>query len=266
MVVAVLTAALVYSIQLDFMLFLKGFVSIALLWSGLYALNDFTDWRQDAKHAVKKERPIPSGRVKPWTALFFSLLLIIVSFIIAFSINVLIVFAWFGMLLNQFLYTMKPFELKKWPFFDLVSGSLVNPILRFYFGWLLFLQEFNAPLIVLLFVLGIQFGGYGLYRMMSKGFEKEQKMKSSVIVFGEKNIKTVFYFSIFVGLVSYFIASITVWGVKFLFLGLLSLLALPLYYNALKQPEQAEMRKMYKIIYFHNLLFIAGFVLFYFLF
>lgn len=221
MVIGVLTAAMIYGIQPDFFVFLNAFASLALLWSGLYALNDFTDWKQDAEHEVKKDRPVPSGRVKPLTAMVFSLILVIVSGIIAVGINSLVVFSWIAMLLNQFFYTMKPFELKKKPLVDLVSGSLVNPVFRFYYGWLLLVPAFNAPLVVLLFILGIQFGGYGLYRVMSKWFEKKMNTKSSVVFFGEKNIKRLFYLAIGTGIVSYFIASLTIWKISYFWLGII---------------------------------------------
>src|SRR3989344_442997 len=59
--------------------FLVGFVLVNLLWSGLYGLNDFTDWKSDLLHETKKFRPIPSHRVKPFHALFVSVLLVGVS-------------------------------------------------------------------------------------------------------------------------------------------------------------------------------------------
>ena len=263
MVIAALTAAMIFKVGVGIELFLQGFASLALLWCGLYALNDYTDRQQDALHPIKKDRPIPSGMVKPLHALLFSLLLITVSGFIAAGINSLIVLCWAVMLANQVFYTMKPFNFKKKPVLDLVSGSMVNPVFRFYYGWGLLVPAFNAPIVVLLFILGIQFGGYGLYRMMSKGFEKSMKTKSSVVVFGEKNIKTVFYAALVMGVVSYFIASLTVWKQSYFWMGIVSLFTVPFYYKAIMNPETTDMKKQYLTVYLHYLIFIAGFAMVY---
>ena len=46
---------------------------------------------------------------------------------------------------------------KKVPIVDLISGSAINPIFRFYSGWVLLTQAFNAPLLPLVFIVGLQF-------------------------------------------------------------------------------------------------------------
>lgn len=267
MAIAAITAGFVMHAQLAPIRFLVGFAAVALLWSGLYALNDYTDRKADALHSVKKLRPIPSGRIPAKAALAFSLLLIFASLAIAFYID------WAGlftvcilaMLANQLLYTMKPFCFKKRPVVDLVSGSLVNPIFRFYAGWVLFVPAFNAPLLVLLFILGLQFGGFGLYRMSSKGHEKKLGLKSSVVLFGEKNIKRVAYVSLAVGAISYMLATLTILPIAYLYWGLAMLLALPLYKTALRNPQEINMKKMYWTIYAQYVVFIIGFILLYWL-
>jgi len=267
MAIAAVTAGLWVHAQLDPLRFLVGFAAVALLWSGLYALNDYTDRKADALHSVKKLRPIPSGRVSPKAALAFSLLLVFASLAIALYID------WAGlftvcilaMLANQLLYTMKPFCFKKRPVVDLISGSLVNPIFRFYAGWVLFVPAFNAPLLVLLFILGVQFGGFGLYRMSSKSHEKKLGLKSSVVLFGEKNIKRAAYISLAVGAISYLLATLTVLPITYLYWGLAMLLALPLYKTALRNPQEIDMKKMYRTIYAQYLVFIAGFIILYWL-
>jgi len=248
----------------DWLVFLAGFLAVGpFLWGGLYALNDWTDGGKDKKHSHKKLRPIPSGRVSPKGGLLFSLSLILIAFAIAFALNnfLFLVFL-LAMLLNQLLYTMKPFELKKKPFFDLVSGSLVNPFFRFYSGWVLVQQNFSAPIEIIGFILGVQFGGFVLYRMSSKEHEKEMEYKSSVVLFGEKNLKIVSYAALAFGGFSYIYASLSgVLPLKFVWLVLLSLLALPLYWTAITKPQAIDMGFMYKLIYIHYSLFILGFLI-----
>jgi len=271
MVLAAIVAAYVLGAQPELLRFALGFASVALLWSGLYALNDFTDWQKDALHPVKRKRAIPSGVVSPAAGLVFSTALLVASFAIAlvFSLGMLFIVCLLAMLSNQLLYTLKPWNFKKRPILDLVSGSMVNPLFRYYAGWVLFMPAFNSPLLPLLFVVGLQLGGYGLYRMSGKGFEKKQSYKSSVVLFGERNLKLVYYAALaiaglsFLGLCVNSIAAVSpkLLGrlpLPFLALGMVMLAVAPLYKTALRKPQEMDMRKMYWLTYAQNLVFIGG--------
>ncbi len=266
MAIAAITASFVVQVQLDATRFLIGFAAVALLWSGLYALNDYTDRIADALHPVKKRRPIASGTILPAVGLVFSIALIAAGFFIAFYLNAgfLFLLCISVMAINQLMYTMPPFSLKKKPVVDLISGSLINPVFRFYAGWALFVPAFNAPLIILLFILGVQFGGFGLYRMSSKGHEQLLGLRSSVVLFGEKKLKRTAYFFLLVGALSYIAACFTILPLRYLLLGIAMLLPAPLYKTALKRPQEIDMHKMYRVIYLHYLGFIIGFILLYF--
>lgn len=250
---------------LDTFRFLAGFVALALLWSGLYTLNDYTDRKADALHPEKRKRAIPSGKVSANAALVFSLLLILAAILIAFYLNGsgLFLLCVIAMFVNQILYTMKPFSFKKRPVVDLISGSLVNPVFRFYAGWVLFVPAFNAPLEILLFILGIQFGGFGLYRMYSKEHEKRLGLKSSVVTFGEKRLKHLAYAALAIGTVSYVYATFSVLRISYLFLGLAMLLFAPFYGTALRKPQDINHGRMYWLVYVQYLVFLAGFFLLY---
>ncbi len=246
---------------IDLPVFVLGFFSVSLLWGGLYALNDYTDREADAKHAVKSKRPIPSGKVPARLALVFSLLLMVCSFAIALQLSFLLVVCLTAMLANQFLYTLKPFQFKKKPVLDLVSGSMINPVFRFYSGWVLFIPAFNAPVIALLFVVGLQLGGYGLYRLASKSHDEEMDYSSSVTVFGERNMRIAFYAAIAIGALSFLALLLTrIIPLRFLALAILSIPFIPGYWNSMKEPEAMDMKKVYKKIYLHTILFIAGFI------
>jgi 4-hydroxybenzoate polyprenyltransferase len=273
MVLAAIIASFVLSAHLSVALFIAGFVSIAILWSGLYALNDYTDWRKDAMHPVKKNRPIPSGLVSPPAALLFSLSLLALSFAIAllFSLGALFIICLLAMVANQLLYTMKPFSFKQRPVLDLASGAMVNPLFRYYAGWVLFVPAFNSPLLPLLFIVGLQFGGYGLYRLSAKGFEGKRSIGSSAMLFGEKKLKRVYYIALAVAGLSYLAmclnsvlrfraASLGFLPLPFLALAAAMLLAAPFYKTALTNPQHMDLRRMYWMVYAQNLLFIAGMV------
>ncbi|MDO8427687.1 MAG: UbiA prenyltransferase family protein [Candidatus Diapherotrites archaeon] len=274
MLIAAVMAAFFGNLIPDFGLVVYGFLAVGFLWSGLYTLNDWTDHSHDALHPVKKSRAIPSGKVPANVALVFSIFLIALSFAIGFTINFFFLLCLLAMLLNQFLYTLKPFNFKKRPVLDLISGSLINPIFRFYAGWVLFIPAFNAPLLVLIFILGFQFGGYTIYRIASRSHDEKLDYKSSVVVFGEKKVRTMAYFGMLLGALAFFGMLLTNFFSSFQFLGILplryfwlavlSLAMLPLYWHALKNPQEMDLKKMYNLVYVHYSLFILGFVLLYF--
>ena len=278
MAIAVVFAGIMYGISFNATLFLTGTASVCLLWSGLYALNDYTDRVEDALHQLKRHRPIPSGKVPARFALLFSLTLVFISFVLAIFTSHLLAACMSVMLINHLLYTMKPFNFKKRPIVDLISGSLVNPTFRFYSGWVLFMPKFNAPLLALMLILGLQFGGYGLYRMMSRGFEQKRGYRSSVALFGNR-LRYLFYASIALGIFAYFFACINsilkvpaigFLPVRYLWLVVLSLPLLPLYKKIMKNPQQisttGSYKFIYRLLYVHTLLFFVGFFLFYILF
>jgi 4-hydroxybenzoate polyprenyltransferase len=71
--------ALIFAARLDAALAWRLFVLYisfnVLLYSGLYAINDLADRDSDARHPLKRRRPIPSGRVsvaeaRRWAAIF----------------------------------------------------------------------------------------------------------------------------------------------------------------------------------------------------
>ncbi|MFH1240446.1 MAG: UbiA family prenyltransferase [Candidatus Diapherotrites archaeon] len=280
MVIAVIVVAYTFNLTLDLQLFLLGFVGVAVLWSGLYTLNDYTDWEKDSKHDVKKYRPIPSGKVLPEIALMFAILLIGISFgigifIMQITMNFLYLYCLIAMLVNQILYTTKPFNFKKRPILDLISGSMVNPIFRFYAGWVLFVAAFNAPILIILFVVGLQFGGYTLYKIGSKKHEAESGYRNSAVLFGERNLRILTYIVMGLGGLSFvfltlnsklktFFPALESLGelpLRFAWLVILSLLATPLYWTSLKKPQGMNMKKMYRLVYVHYLLFILGFII-----
>lgn len=280
MAVAVAFAGFMYNISFSYELFLLGAASVCLLWSGLYTLNDYTDRFEDAAHPLKRIRAIPSGRVPAKFALFLSIALIATSFSLGFIIafatrHALFIICLLAMLVNQILYTMKPFNFKKRRILDLISGSLINPVFRFYSGWVLFVPNMNAPILALLFILGLQFGGYGLYRLMSEEHDKNRKYKSSIALYGSR-LKPIFHASLAISIFSFFFACansifkipyIGALPPRYLILAFLSALPFPYYLHVLKNPKNVNNLKSYKFIYrllyIHSFLFMLGFLLLY---
>jgi len=64
-----------------------GFISLCMVASSGYILNDIHDIEKDRKHPEKKLRPIPSGNVSINLALLTSLTLLLVSILLAFQLD-----------------------------------------------------------------------------------------------------------------------------------------------------------------------------------
>jgi 4-hydroxybenzoate polyprenyltransferase len=210
MVFGLLIAFYVYSAFISIPVFILGFASVALLWAGLYALNDFTDWKMDLMHPDKKFRPIPSGKIKPNNALFFAFDLIVASFLIGIILgNIAFIGVLLVMMLNQLLYTTKPFKLKSRKMLDIISGSMVNPICRYFAGLLLFISVFEIfsegiAILPVVLMIGVQVGSYLWYRFSSKELEKKLDISSSVAKISEKWAKRTSRYVIIIAILSYF--------------------------------------------------------------
>jgi 4-hydroxybenzoate polyprenyltransferase len=274
MLLAVLMVYYIYNISLDFYIFVAGFLSVAFLWSALYALNDYTDWKIDKLHDTKKKRPIPCGKVSPKQGLAFSVILLTASFGISFALNnFLLVLCLLAMLANQLFYTTKPWRLKSRKGFDIISGSMVNPFFRYFSGIVLFvpaavLVSQATPILPIIFVVGIQFSGYTLYRLFSKGHDKKVKMKSTVALLPEKMVKQVAYIVMLIAGLSYIALILNGTFFKIAWLGYLPwqfvgaiaivLCFSPLLKDAIKKPQNAKLDTSYRTLYIMNIAFIIG--------
>lgn len=280
MLLAVMMAYYVFRFEIDFGVFALGFISVASLWASLYALNDYTDRKLDAEHKVKKNRPIPSGKVSPNLALGFVAIMLCLSFGIAYLLgNFLLGLCLLIMVANQLFYTMEPYRLKSRKYLDFVSGSMINPIFRYFSGMVLFVNSeilFNniTPLLPLIFVVCMQFGGYSLYRLFSKKDDKKFKMESSVAKISEKKVKFISYLAITLSITAYismiangYFYKSLFWGylpTQFVWALILPIAFIPLIKDAILNPGKASMKVSYRAIYVMNISFIlANLAIFY---
>jgi 4-hydroxybenzoate polyprenyltransferase len=112
---------------------------IALLATGMvassnYVLNEILDAEYDALHPVKKNRPIPSGKVnKNWAYIqwiLFGLIGLTVSTLLGFNFFLVASLLW----VMGCIYNIPPVRSKDKPYFDVLSESVNNP-LRLLLGW-----------------------------------------------------------------------------------------------------------------------------------
>jgi len=83
--------ALIFSLNLfNFTLFLHtliGFISLCLISSSYYIINDINDLEKDKKHPEKNTRPLAAGKISILKALIISTLLFNLSLIISYNIS-----------------------------------------------------------------------------------------------------------------------------------------------------------------------------------
>ena len=245
----------------DWKLFLWAFLFAGpLFWGGAYMLNDWTDREKDKLHAQKKLRPIPSGQVSANTALFAAISLIVIALVGAYTIDLLLFAVLLIMLINHLLYTLPPIRLKERHIFDLISGSMVNPEFRFFAGWVIFAHSFNAPIWIILMLIGMQVAGYNLYRASGRHVETKLGYKSSAARFSDRQVKVISYTAAAIAGLSYVWAcTIGPLGPKFFIPAVGAGLAFLPLAGTIKKPHTiTEDRKQYRKAY--HLTFLGAFI------
>src|SRR6476469_2708077 len=120
-------------------------LATCLVASSNYVLNELLDGPNDLLHPEKRFRPVPSGRVRPALAYAEWLLLAAAGFGLALSLNwyFFASAAWLGVM--GIAYNMPPIRTKEWPYVDVLSESVNNPI-RLFLGWFALIPDRVPPL------------------------------------------------------------------------------------------------------------------------
>jgi decaprenyl-phosphate phosphoribosyltransferase len=113
---------------------LVGLLSFCLLASSNYVLNEILDAPMDRYHPVKKNRPIPSGRIYVPLAYVEWILIGLAGLGLAWTVNAGFFFTGLTLLVMGLLYNVPPVRLKDTPYLDVLSESANNPI-RLLAGW-----------------------------------------------------------------------------------------------------------------------------------
>jgi len=65
----------------------RAFIAFCFISSVVYVVNDIADLEQDKNHPVKKNRPLPAGKISITTAIVISFILFIGMFLFAYNLN-----------------------------------------------------------------------------------------------------------------------------------------------------------------------------------
>ena len=117
-----------------------GAILLAFIVSGLvssvnYAVNEVLDAPFDASHPTKRERPIPSGRIRVGPLLVLAAAVALVAFGLCWwLLPGPVLHGVGGLFLAGLAYNLPPIRLKDRPYLDVVTEALTNPI-RLAIGW-----------------------------------------------------------------------------------------------------------------------------------
>ncbi|MEJ2004691.1 MAG: UbiA family prenyltransferase, partial [Cyclobacteriaceae bacterium] len=117
-----------------------GFLSVCLLASANYVINEWLDAEFDKHHPIKKNRPSVTKNLDGRWVIAMYAILIILGLGLAITVSPNFFLFGFLLLVMGFLYNVKPFRTKERPYIDVLSESINNPI-RFILGWFIFVPE-----------------------------------------------------------------------------------------------------------------------------
>ncbi len=175
-----------------------GVISICLIASANYVINEWLDLESDKFHPTKKNRPFITKDLKARWVYIEYILLAIVGIIIAFFISKLYLITTLVFLLAGILYNVKPFRTKDKVYLDVISESINNP-LRLCMGWFTIAPHTFPPSSILMsywmggaFLMAAKrFAEYrfinnpktaGLYRASFKQYD-EKKLLTSIVFY-----------------------------------------------------------------------------------
>jgi 4-hydroxybenzoate polyprenyltransferase len=120
-------------------------LATCLVASSNYVLNELLDAPNDRLHPEKKYRPVPAGLVKPAVAYAEWLALAAAGLSLAASLNFYFFLSAAWLWLMGIAYNVPPLRTKEWPYLDVLSESVNNPI-RLLLGWFALVTTHVPPL------------------------------------------------------------------------------------------------------------------------
>lgn len=123
---------------------LLGVLATCIVASSNYVLNEVLDAPTDRAHPVKKDRPVPSGRVDVRVALAEWIGLGVVGLGLAYTVNTPFGLSATALWLMGIVYNVEPIRSKEVPYLDVLSESINNP-LRLLLGWYALIPDLFPP-------------------------------------------------------------------------------------------------------------------------
>lgn len=175
----IILAILLTGQEINFLNFIHlclNLLSICLIASANYLINEYLDAPYDRFHPVKKNRISVKKKVNFVKVISLYLFLILLSFTISIkSESNFLVFLTLFLFLG-ILYNVKPFRLKDRSYLDILSESLNNPV-RLLLGWSAIESNFLPPSSILL-----SYWMGGAFLMTIKRFAELRSVKKTILI------------------------------------------------------------------------------------
>jgi 4-hydroxybenzoate polyprenyltransferase len=120
-------------------------LATCLVASSNYVLNEILDGARDRLHPEKRLRPVPSGRINVRMAYVEWLAVGAAGFALARWVNPYFLASAVLLWVMGILYNVPPMRTKEWPYLDVLSESVNNPI-RLFLGWFALVTTQVPPL------------------------------------------------------------------------------------------------------------------------
>lgn len=147
MVPGMLFALSIFHTPFDTSLLFKivtGIISICLVASANYVINEYLDAGFDQFHPLKKKRSSVVTTINPVIVYLEYAVLAIIGLILAYAVSLKFLSTAAVLLFMGVIYNVKPFRSKDRVFLDVLSESVNNPI-RFAAGWFIFSPALGVP-------------------------------------------------------------------------------------------------------------------------
>jgi 4-hydroxybenzoate polyprenyltransferase len=111
-----------------------GMAAVCLVSSSNYVINEVLDAPSDLAHPIKRNRPVPSGKVNVRLAYGQWIVLMLLGVGVGFVVNRALGFTMLALWVMGCIYNVRPLRSKDQPYVDVLSESINNP-LRMLAGW-----------------------------------------------------------------------------------------------------------------------------------
>lgn len=154
--------------------FIFAFISIILIASSNYIMNEITDRSFDAHHNLKKNRIMVKSSVNYKAACIFYFVNLFTGICFSLMINKFFFLICVTFFISGVAYNIKPIRLKDLPIADVICESFNNPI-RFLLGFSLFFDDITIPSLSLI----LSYWLAGAFLMNSKRLSEYRFFQSS---------------------------------------------------------------------------------------
>lgn len=156
--------------QQAFLMFILGFVSVCLVASANYVINEVLDRESDRHHPIKKNRPAVNQKISFTVAYAEYSILLVVGLALGWIVNYMFFFVLILLVICGLAYNVKPLRLKECAYLDVILESF-NNVLRLLLGWFVVTTQYIPPSSLI-----ISFWAAGAFLMAAKRYAEYREI------------------------------------------------------------------------------------------